>query len=79
MSGYTDVMDAVTQTVQFIGRIMAYRLDFEEYLRLLSVAMVEDYKKGLWHPEDLATAVEFANTAVSQVLANIPQNGVQDK
>jgi hypothetical protein len=79
MSGYTAVMDAVIPIVQFIGRIMAYRLGFEEYFDLLGAAIPANYKTGMWHPEDIATAVEFANTAVSQVLSNIPQNGVQDK
>jgi hypothetical protein len=54
---------------------MPYYLSGKEYLNLLSDAIGKGYLHGQWHPEDIGSAVEFANHAVEKTLTNLNDNG----
>lgn len=65
-NGFTVVVDVVEVA-------MVKRLNLDEYMEFVKLAVVEDYKNNLWHPEDLATAVHFANEAAGKILGAIDE------
>lgn len=52
---------------------MTKHMDLDDYMEFVKLAVVDDYKKGLWHPEDIATAVHFANEAAGKILGALEE------
>lgn len=59
---------------------MTYYISKDDYLSLLEKAigaMNSEWEHD-WHPEDIASQVEFANDVVRVVLENLPAKEVTD-
>ena len=66
LSGSMVATDVVEET-------MTKHMDLDDYMEFVKLAVVDDYKKGLWHPEDIATAVHFANEAAGKILGALEE------